>query len=191
MKQVLAIGCLLAVGLSACQGQSAAKDPSKLQESTAAPGRSAMELRSDAITPGGLIPKNYTCDGDNISPPLSWTNVPDSAKSLALIVDDPDAPAKVWVHWVVYNIPPHDLALPQNFGREAMLGNGIRQGTNDFRQTGYDGPCPPSGTHRYQFKLYALDETLALQPNASKDDVVKAMQGHVLEQVTLEGNYHH
>lgn len=144
----------------------------------------ALQLTSSAFNESGSIPSQYTCDGDNISPPLSWQGVPEGTKSLALIVDDPDAPSKTWVHWVVYNIPEtvHE-ALEGQSPKKSL------QGTNDFHDMGYGGPCPPSGSHRYFFKLYALGSTLTLAPGATKQQVEQAMEGHILEKTALIGVY--
>jgi Raf kinase inhibitor-like YbhB/YbcL family protein len=148
-----------------------------------------MELKSPAFTAGGTIPKKYTCDGPDVSPPLSWSDVPAGAKSLTLIADDPDAPMGTWVHWVAWNIPPNARGLEEGMPKKDSLPNGMKQGTTDFRSIGYGGPCPPSGTHRYFFKLYALDTTLNLPPSTTKKDLEKAMQGHLLQQGELMGKY--
>ena len=148
-----------------------------------------MELKSSAFTAGGMIPKKHTCDGPDVSPPLSWSDVPAGAKSLALIADDPDAPMGTWVHWVAWNIPPNAHGLEEGMPKKDSLPNGMKQGTTDFRSIGYGGPCPPSGTHRYFFKLYALDTSLNLPPSTTKKDLEKAMQGHLLQQVELMGKY--
>ena len=148
-----------------------------------------MKLTSTAFEEGGMIPAEYTCDGQNISPPLAWSGVPDGAKTLALIADDPDAPRGTWVHWVVYQIPPTEKGLPENVPARPTLDNGARQGTNDFKKTAYGGPCPPSGTHRYFFKLYALDADLNLPPGATKDQLLKAMDTHTLAEGQLMGRY--
>ena len=148
-----------------------------------------MELKSSAFTAGEMIPQKYTCDGPDVSPPLSWSDVPAGAKSLALIADDPDAPMGTWVHWVAWNIPPNAHGLEEGMPKKDSLPNGMKQGTTDFRSIGYGGPCPPSGTHRYFFKLYALDTSLNLPPSATKKDLDKAMQGHLLQQVELMGKY--
>ncbi len=150
---------------------------------------STMNLESSAFSDNGLIPSKYTCDRENISPPLSWDNPPSGTKSFALIVDDPDAPMRTFVHWVLYNLPPETRQLP-----EAMLtqsqGSPIGiQGKNDFGKLGYGGPCPPSGTHRYFFKLYALDQELVLQSGATKAQLLKAMEGHILATTELIGRY--
>ncbi len=148
-----------------------------------------MELKSSAFAAGGMIPKKHTCDGPDVSPPLSWSDVPAGAKSLALIADDPDAPMGTWVHWVAWNIPPDARGLEEGVPKKDSLPNGMKQGTTDFRSIGYGGPCPPSGTHRYFFKLYALDTSLNLPPSTTKKDLEKALQGHLLQQVELMGKY--
>ena len=148
-----------------------------------------MELKSSAFEAGGMIPKKYTCDGPDVSPPLSWSDIPAKAKSLALIADDPDAPMGTWVHWVAWNIQPEARGLEEGVPKKDSLPNGMKQGTTDFRSIGYGGPCPPSGTHRYFFKLYALDTGLNLPPNTTKKDLERAMQRHLLQQVELMGKY--
>ena len=148
-----------------------------------------MDLKSSAFEAGEMIPPTYTCDGSDLSPPLSWSAVPAKAKSLALIADDPDAPRGTWVHWVAWNIPATVHDLPEGVPKRDTLPNGMKQGTTDFRSIGYGGPCPPSGTHRYFFKLYALDATLNLLPSTTKKDLETAMQGHVLAQSELMGKY--
>jgi Raf kinase inhibitor-like YbhB/YbcL family protein len=178
------------------------------------PSRLTISLRSPAFSEGGMIPKEYTCDGPDRSPPLEWSGVPDSARSLALICDDPDAPMGTWSHWVVFDLPPQVKALEEgipaeptgavalNQGTEpAVAGNGVgrlalgpdppkaRQGQNDFGKIGYGGPCPPSGTHRYFFRLYALDAQLGLSSSATRSDVLKAIQGHIVAEGRLIGKY--
>jgi len=148
-----------------------------------------MEITSEAFNDGGPIPLKYTCDGDDISPPLEWANIPEGTQTLALVCDDPDAPMGIWVHWVLYNIPPHLNRLPEHIPPEKELENGICQGMSDFKKIGYGGPCPPSGTHRYFFKIYALDSKLDLPPGATKAHVTIAMEGHVLGQAHLMGTY--
>jgi Raf kinase inhibitor-like YbhB/YbcL family protein len=148
-----------------------------------------MELTSSAFAAGGMIPKKYTCDGQDASPPLSWTDVPGGAKSLALIADDPDAPRGTWVHWVAWNIPASSGALDEDVPKRDSIPNGMHQGTTDFKKIGYGGPCPPSGIHRYFFKLYAVDIALSLPSTTTKKDLEKAMQGHVLKQAELMGKY--
>jgi Raf kinase inhibitor-like YbhB/YbcL family protein len=147
-------------------------------------------ISSSVFSEGGTIPLKYTCDGEDISPPLSWSGVPENAKSLALIADDPDAPLGTWVHWVLYNMPASSAGLPEGVPVEQVIGGIGTQGNNSSRKNGYSGPCPPKGApHRYYFKLYALDIELDLAPGVSKADLEKAMQGHILAQGQLMGKY--
>lgn len=148
-----------------------------------------MKLESSAFTPNQLIPATYTCDGKDLSPPLSWSEPPEGTKSLVLIVDDPDAPDRTFVHWVVYNLPATTRQLPEGLSHQPELSQGGIQGKNDFDRYGYGGPCPPSGTHRYFFKLYAVDTGLELEPGATKSAVLQALEGRVLEQAELVGHY--
>jgi len=152
---------------------------------------SAMKITSTAFAEGKEIPAKHTCQGDDASPPLAWSGVPAAAKSLALIVDDPDAPdpeapKTTWVHWVVYNIPPSATGLPE---ASQGLPAGARSGTNDWKRTGYGGPCPPIGRHRYFHKLYALDVVLPELGAATKADLLRAMEGHVVAEAALIGTY--
>ena len=149
----------------------------------------AMEITSPSFKHGEFIPRKYTCDGNDVSPPLNWDHVPDGTKSFALISDDPDCPTGTWVHWVFYNIPADFRSLQEGIPKDRQFKDGSMQGTTDFRRPGYGGPCPPGGTHRYFFKLYALDTLLKLNPGSTKSDVVKAMQGHILGQCELMGKY--
>jgi len=152
----------------------------------------AFTLTSSAFSDGAAVPVKHTCDGADASPPLAWSGAPAQTAGFALIVDDPDAPAGTWVHWVLYSLPPAVTALPENVAktdRPKELGGGV-QGRNDFHRAGYGGPCPPPGrAHRYFFKLYALDASLQLGPGATKQDVERAMQGHVLGEAQLMGTY--
>ena len=149
----------------------------------------SIKVKSTAFKDGELIPSKYTCDGVNVSPPLSWSSLPANAKTVAMIVDDPDAPGKTWVHWVIYDLPTSMNSLAENVPKEEKLVAGGKQGTNDFRKIGYGGPCPPSGTHRYYFKIYALDAATSLAPAATSDQLSKAMEGHVVAQGQLMGRY--
>jgi Raf kinase inhibitor-like YbhB/YbcL family protein len=144
----------------------------------------SLELRSDAFTNGQAIPAKYTCTGRNISPALAWNEPPSGTQSFALIMDDPDAPMGTWVHWVLFNIPTAARSLQENENTST-----ISVGKNSWGNPGYGGPCPPSGTHRYFFKLYALDSILSLSPGATKQQVRKAMEGHILAQDELMGTF--
>jgi len=160
----------------------------------AAKGNTIMELTSSAFAPLADIPSLYTCEGSDQSPPLAWSGVPAGAKSLALIVDDPDAPdpaapRMTWVHWVLYNLPPDSTGIEAGKSRASDLPAGTRQGLNDWKREGYGGPCPPMGRHRYVHKLYALDIVLPVLHPATKAALEKAMQGHVLAEGELVGYY--
>ena len=151
----------------------------------------SLKLTSSAFAPGGEIPSKYTCEGEDLSPPLAWSDVPANAKSLALIVDDPDAPdpaapKMTWVHWVLYNIPASASSLAE--GAKALPA-GTLQGVNDWKRTGYGGPCPPIGRHRYFHKLYALDTVLPDLGQVPKTKLEAAMKPHVIAQAALIGTY--
>lgn len=148
-----------------------------------------IKIKSTAFTEGGMIPKKSTCDGMDVSPPLTWNSVPEGTKSFALICDDPDAPMGTWVHWVIFNLPGDTKVLPENIPRQKTLASGAKQGINDFRKIGYGGPCPPGGTHRYYFKLYALDTEINLGAGATKAELLKAMEGYILAEGQLMGKY--
>ena len=149
----------------------------------------SIQVTSSAFEDGGVIPAKYTCDGEDISPPLQWDAVPEGTKSIALICDDPDAPIGTFVHWVLFNLPADTKELAEGIPKGTTLPNGAQQGTSDFGRIGYGGPCPPSGTHRYFFRIYALDTQLDLAPGARKPDLLNAMQGHILAQGQLMGKY--
>lgn len=149
-----------------------------------------MQITSSAFNDGGEIPAKYTCEGKDLSPPVTFSDVPEDAKSLVLIVDDPDAPdpaapKRTWVHWVLLDIPPNTVGLPESV---STLPSGAKGGMNDWKRTGYGGPCPPIGRHRYFFKLYALDTTLELT-SPTKTAVLSAMEGHVLAEAQMIGTY--
>jgi Raf kinase inhibitor-like YbhB/YbcL family protein len=153
----------------------------------------ALKLSSPAFTNGGTIPPLFTCDGNDVSPPLHWSDPPEGTRSLVLIADDPDAPdpaapKMTWVHWVLYNLPPAAGGLPEA-ATSAKLPPGTLEGLNDWKRTGYGGPCPPIGRHRYYFRLYALDTTLPDLRRPGRAKLEKAMKGHVLLEVTLMGTY--
>ena len=148
-----------------------------------------INLTSSAFNDDDFIPKKYTCDGANVSPLLEWSGIPAGVKSFALICDDPDAPMGTWVHWVIFNIPASVNKLTENVSSSQVLGDGTVQGKNDFRKIGYGGPCPPGGTHRYFFRIYALDEMLILGPGATKGELLTTMEGHILSEGKLMGKY--
>jgi Raf kinase inhibitor-like YbhB/YbcL family protein len=150
-----------------------------------------MEIRSPAFFIGNTIPFKYTCDGENISPPLQWESPPPGTNSFALIVDDPDAPSKTFTHWVVYNLSADMRELPEGITNNTRLPNGGMQGKNNFGKLGFGGPCPPpkDGVHRYFFKIFALDQKLDLPPGATKEQVMAAMEGHVLDAAEVMGRY--
>jgi Raf kinase inhibitor-like YbhB/YbcL family protein len=149
-----------------------------------AAGPSLLKVTSRAFADGGKIPKKYTCDGSNVSPPLRIEDVPRAARSLVLIVDDPDAPGRTWTHWLLWNIDPKVSEIwEDNVPQNAV------EGTSDFGNAKYGGPCPPSGSHRYYFKVYALDSTLYLPSSTKKAALEKAMAGHILAEGKLMGTY--
>lgn len=149
-----------------------------------------MKLTTTAFTPGEDIPKPFTCDGSDISPALAWTSPPAGTQAFALIMDDPDAPGRTWVHWVLYDLPAPTRELTESIAHGGTIRTGGHQGRNDFGKLGYGGPCPPRGpAHRYYFRLHALDEKLGLEPGASRADVDRAMRGHILASAELMGRY--
>lgn len=150
----------------------------------------SLQISSAAFSAGEAIPRKFTCDGPDVSPQLKWNDPPANTQSIALIMDDPDAPGGTWVHWVLYDLPSATKELPEGVPKQEELSSGARQGRNDFGKIGYGGPCPPPGKpHRYFFKLYALDAKLGLKAGATKADVERAMKGHVLAQAQLSGKY--
>jgi Raf kinase inhibitor-like YbhB/YbcL family protein len=182
--------CLALTAASCSSGASPTATPAPSaaaneQETQATP----FKLTSSVFAPGETIPVEYTCDGADISPPLAWQDPPQDTESFALIADDPDAPGGTWVHWVLYNLPAESRALPEAIPPDAQSADGGRHGMNSWKRLGYDGPCPPGGTHRYLFKLYALDAVLDLEAGANKDELLYAMEGHILSQVDLMGTY--
>jgi Raf kinase inhibitor-like YbhB/YbcL family protein len=184
MSRVAKAGLWFALLAAGCQPAAAPDADEGLK------GGKAMQLTSAAFNEGGTIPKEYTADGRDVSPPLKWSGVPDGVKSFALIGDDPDAPRGTWVHWVLYNLPADGRELPEGVPAQDTLDNGAKQGTNDFHKVGYGGPSPPPGKpHRYFFKLYALDTTVDLKAGATKAQLVGAMKGHVLGEGELIGKY--
>jgi len=149
-----------------------------------------ISISSNAFEDGTSLPVEHTCDGEDHSPALSWDTIPAGTQSIALIVDDPDAPGKTWVHWVIYNIPANSTGLPAAVPKNKTLDDGSLQGKNDFGRIGYNGPCPPPGKpHRYFFRVYALDTTLSLKSGATKSQLEAAMSGHILAQGEMIGKY--
>lgn len=152
----------------------------------------ALKLSSASFQADGDIPAKFSCDAQDVSPALAWAQPPPQTRSFALIVDDPDAPTKTIVHWVLYDLPAGARSLPEGIAKDATLPDGSRQGRNDHGTIGYSGPCPPRGaTHHYFFQLYALDSMIDLKPDASKDDLERAMEGHILAESQLIGRFAH
>ena len=177
---LLTVLCLVVMLLVGC----------KYRERPLKEGEMALTVSSSAFKEGDRIPAKYTCQGQDVSPPLAWGEPPAGTQSFALIVDDPDAPGGVFTHWVLFNIPPDSRNLPEAVPTQAELASGALQGKTDFGRTGYSGPCPPPGRpHRYQFTLYALDQPLGLEGGASKKQLLSAMEGHILAQGQLTGTY--
>src|SRR2546430_162889 len=156
---------------------------------TSTNNKAEIKLTSSAFSEGQPIPRAYTCDGVNISPPLEWSGVPKTARTIAIVCDDPDAPGGTWVHWVLYNLPAENIGLVENLPATENVKAGGFQGQNDFGKSGYGGPCPPSGTHRYYFKIFAFDRELDLPSGAKRGQLDAAMKGHVVAQGELMGRY--
>ena len=148
-----------------------------------------IRINSTVFEEGEPIPTRYTCSGVDISPPLEWDALPQDTKSLALICEDPDAPGGLWTHWIIFNLPADTTHLPEHLMEREMLDNGAKQGLNDFGRVGYGGPCPPGGTHRYFFKIYALDIKLDLPPLIRRNEFLETITGHVLDEGQLMGVY--
>lgn len=182
------VGVLVLVGKSQEKGGEIEEVPvievTKEVREVAATGAEVMTISSSAFDNNGTIPQKYTCDGEDINPPVNFGEIPSEAKSLVLIVDDPDAPVGVWSHWLVWNIAPTVTSIEEN-----IVPEGAVAGKNDFGNNNYGGPCPPSGTHRYRFKLFALDTELDIPENSKQKDVEAAVEGHVLAQAELVGTY--
>lgn len=150
----------------------------------------AFSITSSAFSPNGTIPRRHTCDGENLSPALSWSGAPEGTQTFALIMDDPDAPRGVFTHWVLFNLPGSTTSLPEGVPARERLDNGAVHGQTSAGRMGYEGPCPPPGRpHRYRFFLYALDTSLDLKPGATKQAVLQAIQGHILAEAQLVGTY--
>jgi hypothetical protein len=191
---LLLIPALLLVHNAQLDARRRAEDTGDLIRSRLIIGSGAQTMpfaiSSTSFQNGGQIPRQFTCDGEDVSPQLSWTDAPPSTKSFALIADDPDAPVGTWTHWVIFDLPVQTTSLPQGVPKADDVPGGGRQGRNDFRKVGYGGPCPPPGKpHRYFFKLYAMDRMLGLKPGSSKQEVEQAMQGHILGNAELMGRY--
>ncbi|HEY3290484.1 MAG TPA: YbhB/YbcL family Raf kinase inhibitor-like protein [Anaerolineae bacterium] len=190
MKNLSIVLYILMVGISGCAAApatTATSEPATATINTSTGGK--MKISSSAFVAGQPIPSKYTCDGQNVSVPLAWSDAPANTKAFALITDDPDAPGRIFVHWVIFNIPVTSQALTEGVKTDKVLADGTRQGNNDASRSGYMGPCPPSGVHHYYFKLYALDSMLTLEAGATKDQLLKAMQGHILAQTEIIGTY--
>lgn len=149
----------------------------------------AIDLRSNNFENGGIIPKKYSYDGSNESPHLAWSSIPEGAKSLAIICEDPDAPVGIWVHWIIYNLPAELEGISEDFPKQKKFSNGVEQGLNDFQYIGYGGPKPPSGTHRYIFKIFALDKVLDIEAGVTKEELLEVMKGHVVDEGSLVGKF--
>jgi Raf kinase inhibitor-like YbhB/YbcL family protein len=179
LRTVLALNFMMAALTASIYGQDGKPVP--------------LRVTSPAFAEGEAIPSKYTCDGQDVSPPMHWDNAPSTAKTCALICEDPDAPAGVWLHWMIYNVPSRARSLPEGVRKAPALINNWFQGVNDFGKIGYNGPCPPGGkAHRYFFKVYALDEdfTPPTPPKQhNKSDLVKAMEGHIVAEGSLMGTY--
>ena len=180
-RSFLALLLLSLLLIPACRQKEGAPEPKATE---------GFILTSTAFEEGKRIPTRYTCDGEDLSPPLSWKGIPEGTRSLTLVVEDPDAPRGTFVHWVIYNIPPGLSGLPEGVPRQGKLENGALQGVNDFGVIGYRGPCPPPGKpHRYSFILRALDTKLSLGPGATRAELEEAIKGHVLGEAKLMGTY--
>jgi Raf kinase inhibitor-like YbhB/YbcL family protein len=182
LKNVFYILWSLSLTILACSGQGK-------NQTNEIKGGGKMEIKSSAFKTGEIIPSKYTCDNIDVSPPLEWAQVPDGTKTFALICDDPDAPMGTWVHWILFNLPGSILELTENVPKIEVLKNGAKQGKNDFGKIGYGGPCPPGGTHRYYFKIYALDKELDSKPGITKKELLKAMEGRILAEGQIMGRY--
>ncbi len=146
-------------------------------------------MKSSVFDEGQPIPTKYTCSGIDVSPPLEWNSIPDETLSIAIICEDPDAPGGTWSHWVIFNLPADTLSLSEHVMSREIMDNDAIQGLNDFGKVGYGGPCPPSGTHRYYYKIYALDVKLNLPPRTTRETFLKSINGHILDQGQIMGTY--
>ena len=175
---------LMCVLICSCKGNKLPETTGSMEE-----GKMQLKVESTAFKQGQAMPARYTSDGSNVSPPLAWSGVPAQARSIALICDDPDAPRGTWVHWVLFNLPANVTELSENIPAQETLSNGARHGRNDFGKFGYGGPAPPSGTHRYFFRVYALDTQLDLPAGAQRAELLAAMKGHIVAEGELMGTY--
>jgi len=189
MKKILLIGLIFITACSTSPTKNVEPPPPPVEATSEAV--TSLEITSDAFEYEGSIPSDYSCDGENTSPALTWSEPPSGTQSFALIMDDPDAPLGTFVHWVIFNIPASARGLEQATPKIPQLEDGSIQGQNSANLSGYMGPCPPTGTHRYFFKLYALDTTLDLTSDAKKDDLLSAMDGHIFAEGELMGTYSH
>ena len=189
MSRGFLVALLLSLAVAACNRGSKSQPP--VADKQEGGSTMAMIIQSSAFGEGSRIPKKYSCDGEDVSPPLSWSGVPKGTVSLALICDDPDAPAGLWVHWVLWGLSPEADSLPEHVTLTTELPGGARQGLNSWRRLGYGGPCPPPGNpHRYYFKLYALDAAINPPPGTpDKLALEQAMEGHVLDVAQVMGRY--
>ncbi len=186
MRTVAIILAAMTVAICGCKGNHQEAKPPQTAETR----QSQFEISSPAFAEGDSIPARYTCSGQDVSPELRWKGAPNGTRSFALIFDDPDAPGRTWVHWVAWAIPASVTSLSEAIPPDPVLTNGIRQGTNDSKRIGYGGPCPPPRKpHRYFFKLYALDTIPDLEPGATKQDLLDAIEGHILAQARLMGTF--
>jgi len=179
---------MIAPLVAGCSGGSRPLTPQS-PANTSQSSKPEIKLTSTTFKEGEAIPSAYTCDGVNISPSLEWSGAPKTAKTIAIVADDTDAPGGTWVHWVLYNLPVDNIGLVENLPLTENLKAGGFQGANDFQKIGYGGPCPPSGTHHYYFRIYAIDSELPLKARATKAELLKAMEGHIVLQGQLIGTY--
>ena len=192
MRSGLSVSLLSVVSLlcavSGCTGTE--EKPAQKEEGKGEQAMATIQLTSSAFKEGETIPTKYTCKGDDLSPPLAWSEVPEGTKCVALICEDPDAPSGMWVHWVLYGMPPDSTSLPEAVPADTVVASRVKQGKNSWGKVGYGGPCPPPGpAHRYFFKLYALDMEPALAPGATRKELLQAMDGHMLAEGQLMGRY--